>query len=454
MERPIHDMLRAVSGRRSMHMPGHKGRDPFGPEDLFALDTTELPCTDDLYSPAGAIARAETLWARAGEAGASLLMTGGSTAGVHVLLQLWAAEGDTVILPRNAHLSAVSACVLGGLRVRWIPLRQTADGYAYAAEEDVLGAIGDCPQAKTLLLTRPDYSGGCIPLERIVREAHRHGIRVAVDEAHGAHLPFAPEGFPLPAARYGADGWTQSVHKTLPGLTGSAVLHLRDTADAGRARAILRREQSSSPSFLLLRSADDARAWMEDFGRERFRALAAAADTLRRTLPRLGYRDAQAGWGATGYAFDPTRLVIGAPQGGEALAQALAAQGVDVEAHDSRRAVLILSAADTPGDIVDLRACLARIPAEECPLPDPPPQEDLPPCVMTPREAAMGRSVWLSPAEAEGRVAAAAVGLYPPGIPLCVPGERLGARTLSLLVQAGPGGRFGMEGDRLLCVDA
>ena len=130
-ERPVWSMLEAAAGRHSGHMPGHKGQAPFGPVDLYALDTTELPVTDDLYSAERGLKRAEDLYAAATGAGASLFLHNGSTSGNHVMLQLYAHEGDTVLLPRNAHMSAVNAGVLGGLKVVWMPVTQRADGYCY-----------------------------------------------------------------------------------------------------------------------------------------------------------------------------------------------------------------------------------------------------------------------------------------------------------------------------------
>ena len=443
--RPVDAMLRAASGRLRWHMPGHKGRAPFPSGDPWALDTTELPVTDDLMSPSGAVREAEALWARAAGAGASLMTPGGATAGVHTLLQLWAAPGDTVLLPRSAHLSAVNACVLGGLRPVWIPARQTADGFLYMAPEAIREAVRAHPEAKALLLTRPDYYGGLIPLPAFRRE----GLKLVVDEAHGAHLPWMPE---IPgAAELGADAWVQSCHKTLPALTGTAVIHLRDAADAPAARRILRREQSSSPNYLLVRSIDDARAWMEAHGAQRLREIVRAADALRARLPALGYADAQAGWKETGYAFDPTRLVIDAPQGGHRLAAQLAALGADVEMSDTRRVVCILTAMDTPEDLARLEALLRRIPPESAERPVPP-LPPLPPAVMTPLEAACGRWEPVPLAEAAGRVAADPVGAYPPGIPLAMPGELLTPELLEILKQTPPENRFGTEGELIRCV--
>ena len=446
-------MLLAASGRKSAHMPGHKGQAPFGPPDLYALDTTELPLTDDLYTPEGGLLAAEELYARSAGAGCTLMLHNGSTEGIHVMLQLWAREGDTVLLPRNAHHSAVQACVLGGLRPVWMPVTQRTDGFCYVAEQTVLAAIAAHPEAKALLLTRPDYFGTCLPLERIIPAAHARGLRVVVDEAHGAHYPWME--LPGSAGRFGADAWTQSVHKTLPGLTGSAVLHLRCPEDRPEALRILRREQTSSPSFLLMLSIDDAREWMALHGRERLAAVREAADALRAQLPALGYRDAHRLWADTGLCFDPTRLVIDAPQGGAALAASLAELGCDVEMYDEHRAVCILTAMDTPEGVDSIGTLLKRIPAcqkaenKNPDLPDP----ALPRAVMTPRQAVMGPCREVPLREAAGRIAAQAAGLYPPGVPLVMPGEVISRATAEALLAAPPRCRFGTEGEMLRCAD-
>ena len=88
--RPMYDMLLAASGRESYHMPGHKGKAPFGPVDMYALDTTELPLTDDLYAPERGVAEAQRLYAQAAGAERTIFLTNGSTTGNHVMLQLYA----------------------------------------------------------------------------------------------------------------------------------------------------------------------------------------------------------------------------------------------------------------------------------------------------------------------------------------------------------------------------
>ncbi len=445
-------MLEAAAKVQRVHMPGHKGHAPFGVTDLYRLDTTELPSTDDLYVPERGIAEAERLYAKAAGAGTTLLLHNGSTAGIHVMLQMWAWEGDTVLLPRNAHLSAMNACIIGGLRPAWIQVTRRQDGYCYLRPEDVLQAIYRHPEAKTLLLTRPDYYGGCMPLKEIIAAAHEAGIRVAVDEAHGAHLPWM-EGEPQSAGVCGADAWVQSVHKTLPGLTGSAVLHLKDPKEGKRALQLLRREQTSSPSFLLMMSIDDARVWMEAEGKTKLAATVAAAEALRARLRETSYRDAHALWQATGMQFDPTRLVINAPEGGERLAQRLRMQGIEVEMHDPWRVVMILTCMDNPEEIRHIGDVLIRLAAEPpvCHLPM---EENvaLPQQVMTPRQAVMVETKRLPIRQAVQEIAAVSAGLYPPGIPLVCPGERITGETAEQLAKAAPQQRFGTEGDTILCV--
>ena len=452
VKRPIYEMLEAAAKAQSAHMPGHKGHAPFGMTELYRLDTTELSSTDDLYVPERGIAEAERLYAKAAGAGATLLLHNGSTVGIHVMLQLWAREGDTVLLPRNAHLSAMNACIIGGLRPAWIQVTRRQDGYCYLRPEDVLQAMHQHPEAKTLLLTRPDYYGGCMPLEEIIAAAHEAGIRVAVDEAHGAHLPWM-EGGLQSAGAYGADAWVQSVHKTLPGLTSSAVLHLKEPGDGERALQLLRREQTSSPSFLLMMSIDDARAFMVQEGKARLALTIAAADAVRTQLQGTVYRDAHTLWQTTGMQFDPTRLVIDAPEGGERLAQRLRMQGVEVEMHDPWRVVMILTCMDSPEEIRHIGEVLTRL-AEE-PLVHHPPMEEnaaLPQQVMTPREAVMKEAKRMPIRQAVGEVAAVSAGLYPPGIPLVCPGERITGETVERLAKAANQQRFGTEGDTILCV--
>lgn len=452
LSRPMHEMAVRNRNRLRLHVPGHKGQIPFESEPVQTLDVTELDVTDDLYAPAGPILKAQELWAKAVGAGHTLLLTGGSTAGILAMLLYSTSPGDTVILPRNAHLSFISGCVLADLHPVYVPLVAAEDGYAFAPEEGFLQAMERHPSACAVVVTRPDYFGGMIRLDRIAEAAHLKGIRLLVDEAHGAHLNWL-EGATT-AASCGADLWVQSAHKTLPCLTAGALLHMKKGENEKRARRMLRLVQTSSPAFYLMQSLDDARAWMESNGKSALERLAGNLNEFRCALKPLGYHDIHAALSKQPMTFDPTRLVISAPQGGYALAKSLRAQGIDVEMADDRRIVCILTVMDEKESLLRLLSALAKIP------PSPALSEDaaktavfpIPRQAMDPRRAALSKQEQVNFSDAAGRISGTSVGLYPPGIPLAAPGEILEPEILSLLQSAPKERRFGLCDGQFLCV--
>ena len=72
----------------------------------------------------------------------------------------------------------------------------------------------------------------------------------------GAHFGFHPY-FSENANQKGADLVIHSLHKTLPALTQTALLHMNgERADRRRVRKYLHMLQTSSPSYVLMASAD------------------------------------------------------------------------------------------------------------------------------------------------------------------------------------------------------
>ena len=449
--RPMRDMTRRNLNRLRLHVPGHKGQALLDAMPVQITDTTELPVTDDLYAPSGPILRAQELMASSAGAAHTLMLTGGSTAGIHTMLLYGTAPGDTVILPRNAHLAFINGCVLADLNPQYVPLDMTLDGYAYAPEEGYLTAINHHPEARAVIVTRPDYYGGMVNLIRIADAAHAKGMRLLVDEAHGAHLPWMPNL--KSAASFGADLWVQSAHKTLPALTAGAILHLAKGEDAQRALRMLRMVQTSSPAFYLLQSLDDARAWMEEHGAAALMELQNHMREFRGRMKALGYMDAHEAWNRLPLDFDPARLVITAPQGGYALADSLREQGIDVEMADDWRVVCVLTVMDGKETLNGLSAALetaARLPSGSTPPACM--NYSLPRQAMRPRQAALGRQELIDASQAAGRVSGTSVGLYPPGIPLIAPGEEISPESVEILLNAPVERRFGLCSGKFLCV--
>lgn len=452
MQTPILDMLHGAKGRGWLHMPGHGGELPWLDG---ALDMTELPVTDDLYAPTpdGPIDMAQRLAAKACGAAQTVFLTGGSTQGMQAMILYALPRGGTLILPRNAHKSAFSACVLGDIRPAYV-WPKVEDGYGFLREDDVIRTMEDNPQASAVLITRPDYAGVCIGLERMSSAAKRLGMMLLVDEAHGAHLPY---GGSISSASRWADIWVQSAHKTLPALTQSAYLHGNNSVDVERLRSMAALVGTSSPSFLLLASLDWARAQMQENGQrwitETIRANQAVCEKTK-------LADVHETWRSRGHVCDPSRLVLDGCKlgyGGYDLQQALTDCGIDIEMADACRIVCLPSLMDCM-HIERLGRVLAQLPERKSIQSDYYNSNDAyvfaPQVAMTLREAAFAHSCQIPMEQGEGRIAAQSFGPYPPGIPLAAPGEIISAQMIEicLATKQSAGSLFGCNHGKITVV--
>jgi len=446
----MRSLLSRVSGRTSLHMPASQGRAPFSSFCPYRLDTTELPVTDDLYRPTGAIAEAERLAAKSAGAGATLMTPGGSTAGLHAMLLYACKRGDEVILPRNAHLSCLNLCATAGLTPVFAEPSFTAEGRPYTAPAAYARALEEHPRAPAALALHSDYYGLLTDLPAVVRETHARGRLLLCDEAHGAYFNWR-EDVPN-AGACGADLFVQSAHKTLPALTPGAWLHAMAGVDAERLRGALRMVQTSSPSFPIMLSLDEARAWMDLRGPAACDRLAAALERFRAEAAGLGFADGQAS-PPPGMRYDRLRLVLRAPMGGLLLQAALERRGLDVEMCDGDGVVCILSLLDGPARLRKLLKALravsreaGRAPerAETAALPKPRP-EAWPPRRMPMSEAAFAPSQPMPLSQAAGRVSAVNVGPYPPGTAWLTAGDEVTPEVLALLNRIPRERLFGLD---------
>ncbi len=445
------DMLAKASGRLSLHMPGAQGKAPFETIDPYLLDTTELDVTDDLYRPENGIAAAQQLAAASAGAAHTLMLTGGSTAGIHAMLLYAAQRGDKVILPRNVHISALHLCAVAGLKPVFVPVQYTPSGRPYATGEDYVRVIREHSDAKGALVLSPDYYGTLGPVAEAARAAHQSGMLLLCDEAHGAAMNWYRRE--LSAIRQGADLAVQSAHKTLPALTAGAWLHAAEGVDIHLLRKRLRMVQTSSPSFLTMLSLDDARAWMDENGSRAAQELHEALKGFHAEAAKLGYWDGQAALPPQ-VERDPLRLVLDAPQGGFRLADQLAAMDIDVELSDTHGICCILSLMDGSGRLCKLLDVLRLIGRQNAdvarcfPKPPPIPERSMPLC-----EAAFAPAEPVAIERAAGRISAGQVGLYPPGVAVLTAGERITEEAVQWLCAMPAHRLFGLdENQKISCV--
>ncbi|WP_040285224.1 aminotransferase class I/II-fold pyridoxal phosphate-dependent enzyme [Sporosarcina koreensis] len=450
-KRPIVEALEAFQAADpvSFHVPGHKtGRLSGLPDGLRAAmryDATELTGLDDLHAPIGAIREAEELLADAYGADRSFLLVNGSTAGNLAMVRAVCTPGDVLLVQRNAHKSVFHAVELAGaqavfLNPEWDGMTCTAGAVSV---DTVREALDRHPEAKGIFVTYPTYYGTAgETLSDIISCAHGHGIPVLADEAHGAHLLAGPP-FPPSALALGADAVVQSAHKTLSAMTQGSFLHVNSSlVDADRIARGLSMLQTSSPSYVLLASLDDARARIAAYSeadKHAFLEWRRQFIDRCRKLAKLDIIEPD----------DPLKVLVRHKHvSGYALQQALEQQGIYTELADERQVLFILplltEGADYPAErVASALAKAIRTLESEDEEKKPEPGPALPadrPAIRISGGPAGSPSEWVPVDEAAGRSAAGAIIPYPPGIPLILEDEPLSGETIDTVCRMAASG--------------
>ncbi len=251
------------------HMPGHK-RQLYGelPPEIMKIDITEIDGFDNLHAPEEIFRKLQDKAARLYGAEESFYLVNGSTCGILAAISAAVPEGGRILMTRGAHKSAYHAAYLRNLTVSYLypQMMEEYDIYDAITPEQIAQALEEGPLPDAVFLVSPTYEGRIADIETIAKLVHSKGIPLIVDEAHGAHLGLA-EGFAKNSCQCGADLVIHSVHKTLPALTQSALLHVNgNRIDRERLRRFLHIYQSSSPSYVLLAGIDNAMQLVKEQG--------------------------------------------------------------------------------------------------------------------------------------------------------------------------------------------
>ena len=258
-----------------MHMPGHKRNlNMVSMGEPYAIDITEIHGFDDLHDAKGALAHGMERAAKLFGSEETYYLVNGSSCGILAAITASVEKGDAVLVARNCHKSVYHALELYHLKPRYI-LPSMDDAFGICGSimpEDIASALQRHPEVKAVILTSPTYEGIVSDVEAIASIVHGYGIPLIVDEAHGAHFSFS-DMFPKSALRLGADLVVQSLHKTLPSLTQTAVLHCNgNLVDRTKLHHRLEIFQSSSPSYIFMTSIDQCVSLLETQGPALFQA--------------------------------------------------------------------------------------------------------------------------------------------------------------------------------------
>ena len=272
------------------HMPGHKRRtDHSFLKDFpnpYSLDITEIEGFDNLHHSEGILRESMDWAASVYGADRTYYLVNGSSCGILSAICGTTHNSDTILLSRNCHKAAYHGVFLNQLKVKYI-YPQIIDGFGLQGGlsgdeiEDMLKTFVDI---SAVFVVSPTYDGIVSNIQKISTICHNYGIPLIVDEAHGAHFRYG-ESFPVSALDLGADIVIQSVHKTLPAFTQTALLHVKKGyVDIERLEYYLQIFQSSSPSYLFMAGIERCVRFMESDGKERMKKFEKELNSLRERL--------------------------------------------------------------------------------------------------------------------------------------------------------------------------
>lgn len=303
----------ASSDYYGFHMPGHKRNSSVtGAELPYAIDITEIEGFDDLHHADGLLRQAQERAASVCRAEETHYLVNGSTVGILSAVLGCTHRGDRILMARNCHKSVYNAVFLNELRPVYLYPKLLSSGEMRAGDlngpvtaPQVEQALEENADIRAVVITSPTYDGIVSDIRAIAQCVHRKGIPLIVDEAHGAHFGFHPY-FPENGNELGADVVIHSLHKTLPSLTQTALLHMNGTlADRERVRMYLDMLQSSSPSYVLMASMDECVRLLEEKREDIFGRY---VDMLQETRERLKNMQHLRLWECTDY--DRSKILI------------------------------------------------------------------------------------------------------------------------------------------------
>ena len=427
------------SGIYPFHMPGHK-RQEMEMCNPYKIDITEIDGFDDLHHPAGILKEAQEETAEIYGAQKSWFLVNGSTAGILSATAGCVPAGGKLLMARNCHKSVNNAVFHRMLRPGYVypqisPQMGIAGGIL---PEDVEKSLAEEPDISAVILVSPTYEGVISDIERIAEITKKKGIPLIVDEAHGAHFAFG-KLFPVSALDKGADFVIQSLHKTLPSLTQTAVLHAGRNARPEWVRRVERSlsvYQSSSPSYILMSSIEQCLRYMNGEGKIRMEEYGRFLLDFREELGKLKNitllrKDSSM------YDLDISKLVLGTGRedfsGRELGKRLLEEYGLQMELCSEGFVIAMTSLMDQREGFRRLGNALRKL-DEEMEYRNGAPAEiysvSRPEYCMSPYEAEMSEAEWTPLEKSLGRISAETGYLYPPGIAFAVAGERIDEEIL------------------------
>ncbi|SCN23189.1 Arginine decarboxylase [Clostridium sp. N3C] len=453
-------------------MPGHKGGRAFmnreegtGLQKIMVHgDITEVEGLDNYHDPKGIIKEGQNLLKELYGSEESYFLVNGSTSGNLVMIFSTFKEGDKILVERNCHKSIFNAIILRKLQPIYIKNLYSSIYNAPISidMEHFLRLIEKHSDIKGIILTYPNYYGTACDLATIIEKCKEKGIKVLIDCAHGAHFGIS-EMLPENPMKLGAHMAVMSAHKTLPSLTQTAYLHLGRDVDKNKVKFYLSAFSSTSPSYIFMASMDYARFYLSEYGKEEFENCISLVEKYGEKIDKLqGFsvwkeEDIHQEYPKCQLKMDRSRLVIHVDEGYSAhlILDYLREKGLQCEMSDGYNLVLIASPFNSLEDYKRLYDALKQCPLDKFKVDFHMNwKSNLPEVGLLPWEALESEVEEMNLNDSVGRISAANIVPYPPGIPLIMMGEIIDKFTVNMIQYCIRNGVtiLGFEGNKIKVV--
>lgn len=417
-----------------MHMPGHKRNTALAPylKCLGAdLDITEIGGFDNLHNATGILKESMQKAADLRKADCAFYLVNGSTGGILAAVCSLLLPGEKVIVARNCHKSVYNAIELSGaVPVFVLPEAHKESGIlAGIGADEIEVKIKENPDARLVVITSPTYEGVVSDIKKISKICKKSGVILLVDGAHGAHFGFC-EGFPEDAMSQGADIVVESLHKTLPSLTQTAICYAKkDFAEELQEKLAV--FQTSSPSYLLMASIDECINLIKEKGDEIFTEWQENLKNFYKKCEEL--RNIRVLRNSGGFVDRDMGKIVILCENGKWLFEELQKKGIECEMAACSYVLAMTGPGDTQEMLSYFAASLLEIDKLAAPCKNAMPyMKSLPKREMGVKEAQKHEKMIVNISDAVGKTAAEYVWAYPPGIPLIVPGEVIGKAEIEI----------------------
>ena len=285
---------------KSLFFPAHN-RGKALPKKLVKLlknppgiwDLPELPEIGSPLSKTGLIAKSQRTIAKRFKTKRCFFGVNGASGLIQSGIIAMANPGESILMPRNVHISVIKTCAMQNIIPVFFDLEFSSEtGHYKPIKKELLEKVFKNLNFKEnkivgVIIVSPSYQGYAEDIEPLVDICHQKNLPVLVDEAHGSYFLFCNNlGLPKSALQTDADLVVHSLHKSLNGLTQTAVLWYKgNLIDENHLTKSINLLQTTSPNSLLITSCEESfKDWLNKNSLSKFKKRIIEAKSIYKKL--------------------------------------------------------------------------------------------------------------------------------------------------------------------------